>query len=547
MEGVADMNKIIDTSNLKRVLTKIDDIKSDKGHSHAPYVPHGQVIGVNGTLESRSLPLNTWTKVKFVPNDGVIGSIDSGGNWICSQSGIYGFTAGIGGTHSGLGNRAVGFQINSPDTYNVNNLRGYLIAAGDIIFPTTSITVKLNKDDNVTFWAISGVVATTINGSVSPFSITLNSSIDITVWDAYETWKSLNPATNTASFDDWIDAKLKQSTRRVQANVNNTNLVANVYKKMTCTYVNGESGLFNPITQRFVAPVAGLYIIGVTAARAGATGAQQIWIQKNSDTADLTLNTIGSIILSSTTILPPITLPIWLNQGDYLTLHYVSSVAQSTIASGGMNSTVEFALLYSGNLTANDLFIGAVDNGFVGDYEDWSKSVITSGGMLVNIEYASNDDTIYTGTATANTDNSAVNRENGSLGLRLSTVIPGTRTTRRLNWETPYNPSTDILEVQISTDRVTWAHLQGPCWSVGNSFVCPRTLTTDDNERGIGVYFSNIFAFGKYPYGISNWSIFTQDWYWRVVKKTFAKITMTEWEKLQLLIANADTILGNLK
>ena len=515
------MNKIIDTSNLKRVLTKIDDIKSDKGHSHAPYVPHGQVIGVNGTLESRSLAANSWTKVKLIPDNGDAATVNSTGEWICPKDGLYEISVNY-GYFAPATQVYLHLLLNSPNTFVESSSIALSVNTSNINwFPTLNVTRKLTKDANVSLWAYRGNVGV-IGAYEATFSITLNSSIDISTWDAYETWKSLNPETNTASFDDWVAGMLKQSTRRVQARINDTNLVANVWKKMTFTFINGEVGMLQG--DRFVAPVTGLYVFSASSPAASSTADTSSRVTYNLDDVSIPATTYSYMRNSSSSNMPSNVLCRWMEQGDYLAYHLLASSAQSSVHAAGSFPSIEFALLYSGNLTANDLFIGAVDNGFVGDYEDWSKSVISNYGMIVNIEYASNDDN----TATDGASSATVNRENGSLGMRatLSNWVM-----KYLDWPTPVNPLTDIIELQYSNDRVAWS-------IVSDLFYLPpstgsRLIGTGTTSYGFGVYGYHAVNFGRYLYATTNWSTITANWYWRVVKKTFAKITTEEYDILK--------------
>ena len=135
-------------------------------------------------------------------------------------------------------------------------------------------------------------------------------------------------------------------------------------------------------------------------------------------------------------------------------------------------------------------------------------------GILTKVEYASNDDVTTIGNV--NSGPSLVNRENGSSAIRLTLT---SEINRRISFPTPYNLLTDTLELQFSTDRIVWIPLNDNYWIHVASL--KRIHGGGSNSAGIGLAGWGSVTFGRYMEGTTHWSAMTQDWYWRVVKKTF--------------------------
>jgi hypothetical protein len=139
-------------------------------------------------------------------------------------------------------------------------------------------------------------------------------------------------------------------------------------------------------------------------------------------------------------------------------------------------------------------------------------------GYLSKIEYASNDNN-----STAYGDNTtAVNRENGSLAMRTN---PSAHVNKHIEFPTKYNPVTDILEFQVSSDRNIWHHLNSAYVSVGGGSVYPFQRESG-NMMGVGIqspenYDHFLVTFGRYRLATTEWSSIPNNWYWRVVKKTY--------------------------
>ena len=158
-----------------------------------------------------------------------------------------------------------------------------------------------------------------------------------------------------------------------------------------------------------------------------------------------------------------------------------------------------------------------------------------SGGVLVNVEYASNDDAT---TTTGTIDLGTVNRENGSIGFRG--IATGPRY-MLVSFPTPYNPITDIIELQISNNRTTWVDVGSLSLTGGATPVTLESFSISGGiARGFGLRRTTsgnnaVFrlAQGQYTRDTSDWSSVLVDYYWRVVKKTFLRVTLSEWNMIK--------------
>jgi hypothetical protein len=153
-------------------------------------------------------------------------------------------------------------------------------------------------------------------------------------------------------------------------------------------------------------------------------------------------------------------------------------------------------------------------------------------GMITNIEYASNDNMTATFDSSGLIGSSA-NREEGSLGLRvnLSTAI-----FRQFTWPTPYDPLTDIVELQLrQTENHAWREI-GIMPLQNGKIAQYDEKSNPESSTGMGLALPITVWFGRYLFGTTGWSVTTQSWYWRVVKKTFAIISMEEYKALKRVI-----------
>jgi len=174
-------------------------------------------------------------------------------------------------------------------------------------------------------------------------------------------------------------------------------------------------------------------------------------------------------------------------------------------------------------------------NEFVKDGNDALYVGRFATGFITKVEYASNDNTTINEDLTTA---QAVNRENGSLGLRLNPTETYIR--KALRFETPYNPNTDILTIEISANRTLWRPIELGIGGIGSAgaFITPLVALAG-RYQGIGLHISNTnvisLTYGRFRFAPqpahttpalaisagSEWSSITENWYWRVAKKTF--------------------------
>ena len=165
-----------------------------------------------------------------------------------------------------------------------------------------------------------------------------------------------------------------------------------------------------------------------------------------------------------------------------------------------------------------------------------------SAGVLINVEYASNDNTNTITDATTG----MVNRENGSLGIRQNITTATWGITKTISFLSPYNPITDTIELQFSADRINWTTQMGGLSAVFNgNWVVPLVYIDASNGYGMSFYISHgasqavnatgVLCIGRRqmsPTG-TTWNTIPGDWYYRVVKKTFLQTSLTEWNMLK--------------
>jgi hypothetical protein len=146
------------------------------------------------------LNAGAWVKVRLLPNDGNINDINIDGNWICKRNGIYSIDVGfrtlsiIGANHSWI-------KIYK----NGNAIRGSQTSGVDAI----GCFVKniFNPGDTIEIYFASQIAGQLTDSS---FAITLDSSIEITTWNVYETWKAQDPPNRDGvTFDEWVDIMLR--------------------------------------------------------------------------------------------------------------------------------------------------------------------------------------------------------------------------------------------------------------------------------------------------------------------------------------------------
>lgn len=174
----------------------------------------GQSIGVSGIIKSKAFSASKWTLMELDPLDGDINTIDSMGRWVCPKNGIYIFSFYAGSVSISTPDNAVRFRISDGPTLGTLYLKELLSGGGTTKRPLLSGQYKFTKGDIAQFevYSITAQTAAIDETDPSHFSIVLNSSINITVWDMYEVWKNQEPSRKDMSYDDWVESLLQNKT-----------------------------------------------------------------------------------------------------------------------------------------------------------------------------------------------------------------------------------------------------------------------------------------------------------------------------------------------
>jgi hypothetical protein len=210
----------------------------------------------------------------------------------------------------------------------------------------------------------------------------------------------------------------------------------------------------------------------------------------------------------------------------------VRVLSGATLKLNVLSGNATFSVDADGKLEYNTLaaaFVGMIIDGNGDGLETFSRKghhhrEMIPSGILTNIEYASNDDL----TTTDWTATGIVRRENGSLGFRSALT---NSVNKLISFATPYDPLTDIVELQVSVDRVNWIEHRDASYLHSANVEALRGIGA--TSSGIGFCNNNTVLFGRYVSGTVGWNTINQDWYWRIVKKTFTRTTLAEWESIK--------------
>ena len=145
----------------------------------------------------------------------------------------------------------------------------------------------------------------------------------------------------------------------------------------------------------------------------------------------------------------------------------------------------------------------------------------TLGASIVKVEYAANDDATATNVGNA----LAHNRPDGSPFIRVN---PTSRCSKELRWPTPFNAATDVLDIEISYDRINWTPMNDSTWLVTVNEALSRFQGVSTTSTGFGLYSGGTHIYyGRYPVGTRNWSEVPAGMFWRVVKRTYALVPLS--------------------
>ena len=166
------------------------------------------------------------------------------------------------------------------------------------------------------------------------------------LWLEWQAWQARDPA-NTADFETWLGRIIHQQTMRVRVNMTPRGATASTWIPLSHTVIDGDSSMSNGT--RFIAPVAGQYILTVSSATATEVSPMIFQgIMRNSDVADSSSNRVSVSQGHNGRLLPSVMTTCWLEKDEFLTPHIFSTDAQtSTDIHNG--HTAEFALMGGGS------------------------------------------------------------------------------------------------------------------------------------------------------------------------------------------------------
>ena len=160
--------------------------------------------------------------------------------------------------------------------------------------------------------------------------------------DAKSFFESAVEAGFEGTFDEWLSSLFYSSLVRCSGVFANTgNVAANNVVTLVPVFQNGNSNMIDG--NKFVAPIAGLYILSTGGGAVNSTTGIRTLIVAKNELKDVGFvdvpNSYGDISLPSNSVC------IWLNKGDFLIQHLYTSTAITTIQDQNRVRRFEFALI----------------------------------------------------------------------------------------------------------------------------------------------------------------------------------------------------------
>jgi len=160
----------------------------------------------------------------------------------------------------------------------------------------------------------------------------------------------LNNNKTVQKFYDEIDSYAQgQEKIRVSAIAVDRTLTVGAVHIISSTFKSGNPSMHEG-GRRFVAPVSGLYVFCASSTLLPSNSGSNpgtTWVGVSKNNTDVTTDFSDSAWISSVGTVSNLTHVTWLDEGEFLTYHMSSTVAQSSIMAAGMRLSFEFALLNS--------------------------------------------------------------------------------------------------------------------------------------------------------------------------------------------------------